>query len=100
MNDMVGFVVTPVNPSDAVTNESCPDIPTPPATSNAPVDVLVEAVDENILLAPPMFSAPDIPAPPETTKDPVVVLVDCVRDVALTDSPTYIAPVIPTPPLI
>jgi len=25
MNDMVGFVVTPVNPSDAVTNESCPD---------------------------------------------------------------------------
>ena len=48
INDIVGFVVIPVNPNDAVANDNCPVTPNPPLTTNAPVVVLVEAVPEVI----------------------------------------------------
>lgn len=48
INDIVGFVVIPVNPNDAVAKDNCPVTPKPPLTTNAPVVVLVEAVPEVI----------------------------------------------------
>jgi hypothetical protein len=48
MNDIVGFVVIPVNPNEAVANDNWPVTPRPPLITNAPVVVLVEAIPEVI----------------------------------------------------
>lgn len=48
INDIVGFVVIPVNPNEAVANDNWPVTPNPPLTTNAPVVVFVEAVPEVI----------------------------------------------------
>jgi hypothetical protein len=63
--------------------------PTPPETTNAPVEVLVDSVVFVMLVAPvsvvapPTLSLPPTPTPPETTKAPVEVLVDSAVPFAL-----------------
>ena len=81
INAIEGFVVMPVNPKAAFTKDNCPETPKPPATNNDPVDGLVEAIVENILVAPPIFKAPWIPVPADTINDPVNVEVDAREDV-------------------
>lgn len=46
INAILGVPVTPVNPNDALVNETCPETPSPPATNRPPVNVEVEAVPE------------------------------------------------------
>jgi hypothetical protein len=58
-----------------------PPIPTPPATTRAPVDVLVDVVVEVWLVVPPTYRLPPTPTPPVTTRAPVDVLVDVVVEV-------------------
>ena len=49
-----------------------PPIPTPPATVNAPVAVLVALVASNMLCVPPYVLGPATPIPPLTTRAPLL----------------------------
>ena len=51
-------------------------MPTPPATTNAPVSELVDVVVFVMNSGPPNVDRPDVAMPPCTTSAPVVVLVD------------------------
>ncbi len=46
INDITGVTDTPVNPKDALANVAWPDTPKPPATCNAPVKGVVDAVPD------------------------------------------------------
>ena len=80
---------------------TAPPIPVPPETTNAPVLVVVDAVEFKIfkvpdmnvfplisispaaVIVPAIFNEPPIPTPPVTTKAPFVVFVDAVEFVIL-----------------
>ena len=57
-----------------------PPIPTPPETISAPVEVDVEAKEEEIFILPARLKVPPMPTPPNTTKPP---LSDAVEGVVL-----------------
>jgi hypothetical protein len=85
-------------------------IPTPPDTTNEPVNVLVDSVAllrdaiPVIFVLPPILTFDLIPTPPDTTNEPVDVLIDSVvllRDaipVILVLPPILTLDLIPTPP--
>lgn len=64
-----------------------PPIPTPPVTTNAPVDVDDEMVEFVIITVPPIKAFPVTPRPPDTTKPAFVV-----DDAFALPSPIFVTP--------
>ena len=69
-----------------------PPIPTPPATTKAPVPTDVETVEESNLDGLATYKLPPIPTPPETFSAPVDVDVEAVASVTETAELKVLAP--------
>ncbi len=71
-----------------------PPIPTPPVTTNAPVDVEPDAVELLILAVPFTFIFSDIPTPPNTVNAPEEKPVDDVEAETVNADENVFAPAI------
>jgi hypothetical protein len=93
VNVIDGIADTPVLPKATVFTDSCPVIPTPPATIKAPVDVFVDAVPEVIAIPPAvsLLSPTVMPEPVNNCVEPTELLDRTVaRNLVAVEEETFI----------